>query len=425
MGKLQRQVKLLNVILYGAGNRAGDIYAQFKNSYEFISIADKDKNKHGKFYTFADGVQLPILPIKDLLVKYPKTKILITPDAPVKYEIINELLSDFGIEKNRILDYVSVAFRRTCLPIEEMLIFGDKNISACCTTSSVPTCQYDDSISDEALYELIEKFKKTIASALDCNNAPPQCINCSYINSSYWAKVPKIREINLTAGSMCQFKCIYCSNRDGSLSKNFHQSNLERVLKFINYLKNTCKITELTHFSVANGEITINPLREKVFDAISGFPCSFYTNGEIYSEEISEFLKLGNSKVNISVDAGTSKTFSNIKGIDSFENVVDTIIKYGKCGDIELKYIVLPGLNDNQRDVEGFIKLAAHVNATVIVSRDANNTDAFDANIQTCLDTVSMIISKARENGLRLVNIMNAFRDQSKFKDNINSLFTI
>lgn len=68
--------------------------------------------------------------------------------------------------------------------------------------------------------------------------------------------------------------------------------------------------------------------------------CTFYTNVEIYSDEIAEFLRTGNSTVNISLDSGTPETFSIVKGRNSFDKVLSTIENYAKVGNVELKYII-------------------------------------------------------------------------------------
>ena len=73
----------------------------------------------------------------------------------------------------------------------------------------------------------------------------------------------------------------------------------------------------------------------------------------------------------ISVDSGTPQTYSRVKGVgmSALENVKKNLSAYAKAsvGIVALKYLFVPGVNDNQEDIDGFIKLCEEVNAMFVV----------------------------------------------------------
>jgi molybdenum cofactor biosynthesis enzyme MoaA len=74
--------------------------------------------------------------------------------------------------------------------------------------------------------------------------------------------------------------------------------------------------------------------------------------------------------LNVSLDAGTADTFAKIKGIDCFDKVIKNLEKYAAVGNIQLKYILLEGINDNKNDIDDFVAIAERINANVQISRD-------------------------------------------------------
>ena len=90
------------------------------------------------------------------------------------------------------------------------------------------------------------------------------------------------------------------------------------------------------------------------------------------TKQIMDALSNSNSK---GMDAGTLETFYKIKGVDCYGRVCDNLRKYATQTDnaIMLKYVFLPGINDNKIDVNGFFELATELNiANVLISYDFN-----------------------------------------------------
>ena len=151
---------------------------------------------------------------------------------------------------------------------------------------------------------------------------------------------------------------------------------------------------------VAPTEITIHPYRDKIVKATKDYVCQFTTNASRYVDTIADSLARG-GKIFSSLDAGTAKTFQKIKGVDMFNKVCNNLKCYAEAGEVEVKYIFLPGVNDNEEDVTGFIQACKNINPSAIhISRDINNYGK-PLEVHT-LDMIANMISKGNEQGLRV-----------------------
>lgn len=91
------------IILYGAGKMAEMLFASddWEKYYQIVSIADSDKNKHGKCL---EGIK--IVSLRDAL-KYEWDYIVISARGNAYYEIRN-ILNEMGIPNEKILAFFQV-----------------------------------------------------------------------------------------------------------------------------------------------------------------------------------------------------------------------------------------------------------------------------------------------------------------------------
>lgn len=116
-------------------------------------------------------------------------------------------------------------------------------------------------------------------------------------------------------------------------------------------------------------------------------------------------MTAGKAAINVSLDCGTRETFRKIKGVDAFERVVQNLISYSVSASkaIDLKYIFLPGINDNMSDVDGFIDIVGKCNArTVVISSDYTVVDdsTYDGSKSPTL--MKYLHKKSVENGVNI-----------------------
>jgi pyruvate-formate lyase-activating enzyme len=112
------------------------------------------------------------------------------------------------------------------------------------------------------------------------------------------------------------------------------------------------------------GEISVLADRDKLLDfwLERNWGVQFMTNAVIYNETIAEILKNPDSSIIVSIDCGSRETCRKVKRADVFNNIVSNIKKYRETGGrMELKYVLLPGYNDELNDIDGFAEIVAGI----------------------------------------------------------------
>jgi molybdenum cofactor biosynthesis enzyme MoaA len=159
--------------------------------------------------------------------------------------------------------------------------------------------------------------------------------------------------------------------------------------------------------AVSSGEITVNPFRKIIYALIERYINGFVTNASAFDEFIAMKLRDGKSRIVSSIDAGTPETFLEIKGINAFDKVVRNLARYAKIGKVELKYIVLPGINTNDKDYRGVVDLCRKLGLDELsVSADLRLNEMGDAIYP--LDDIAQFVRFIRTNGIKEFNLQNS-----------------
>ena len=190
------------------------------------------------------------------------------------------------------------------------------------------------------------------------------CMGCVHYQLKDWEDTRQlITEINLSMyPSPCQCKCVYCNVRATDSCKSVRSDSYEKVFDIIDWMQKHNMIALDAAWQVSAGEITIHPYKDKILNLVKNQAVIFYTNCFIFDEKIAAILAT-NSKaaVDLSIDSGTRETWYKVKGVDNFSTVMDNLAKYFTAsvrpGQITLKYIILPGINDNFDDYCSVIEI--------------------------------------------------------------------
>lgn len=130
------------------------------------------------------------------------------------------------------------------------------------------------------------------------------------------------------------------------------------------------------------------------------------TSGIKYSKSIERGLKQGKISVVISTDAGYRETYEKIKGVKTYDVVMRNISEYAKAANngklLMVKYIVIPGVNDNYREIdkwfEEVIKSGAKgTSVSVEQSWFQKNMNNYNPDIN---EKIEYIIKRSKEAGL-------------------------
>lgn len=274
------------------------------------------------------------------------------------------------------------------LNIDGRIDDNGKNVKLCC--ERLPKGVVAPGVSFEGTAEkILDNFLALRQEIIDCSikeggkakdigkNDWLGCKYCDLFQKGDWNPQSLIKYVNLSMyPAPCQCNCCYCSvDRHWENTKEI-KSVYDKLFEMLELADSKALISSDAQWQISSGEITIHPYKQKMYKLVENRKATFYTNGFIFDEELAKILETNpKAKINISIDAGTSETWKKIKGFDNFKDVCDNLVAYNKTssysGQIELKYIVLPGINDSERDFKEFIKLMKLLEVShLIIARD-------------------------------------------------------
>lgn len=296
---------------------------------------------------------------------------------------------------------------RGCYSINHSLVFRYDMLTFCCSEwerNTPPAYPYLESAQKTAenFIQKRDAIVQELRLGAQYDEARP-CIGCrdlKLIEDS----APMIEAINLGfSPTVCQCKCIYCGVKEAEYNdyqKAATSKIAPMIAEMIRYLDESGHIAKNCKVSIASGEITIHPHKDLILDAFQKYQCTFFTNALVYDEKIAENLRRRDGSINISIDSGTKETYKSIKGLDGFSKVVENIKKYRQSGNVIIKYIVLPGINDNQADFEGVIKLLQETGIrSISISRDQRPEAVPDAAL---FEAIARFFTLLRRAGLQI-----------------------
>ena len=354
-----------SVIFYGAGLEARSKFFDWIDAGIPIPVcfADADDNKqYTKFVINTPAsescrhLKFEILPLHEALEKYPDYLIFLSVSDANLLFVYNYLIS-CGVPKEKIKYSDHVEYRKGCQSLLTAFHVGPRNLKVCCISP------YNTSIPRKApMQVLYREYMETFGNLLQdiIENKPTHCDGCPYLVERFWPKNPKVNKIVFDTGfdsDSCNFNCIYCTYKNNIEGRYIGE-------KFIDVFRETLRCFEgveniFIHLGV--GEISVAHWKDEVLNLLKAKKWYSYihTNASVYNSDIAEMIKEGYMTINVSLDSGTSRTFSKIKGVDCFDKVVENLLKYSECGHgVHLKYIILPEINTNPDDVDGFLDIA-------------------------------------------------------------------
>ena len=189
------------------------------------------------------------------------------------------------------------------------------------------------------------------------------------------------------------------------------------IAEIIRYLENNDLIAHNCQFVVAPAEISIMPHKELLLGAISNYKAFFLTNGFLFEPRIAESLRKNGSNISISIDSGTRETFRLVKGFDLFEKVLENLKLYKSYGSVDIKYNILVGVNDEDKDIDGVIDILKSLNIDrLMLSFD------YSMPLRTAFYSIVRFVQSLKENGLSFD--FHAYYSQSQIIDFISEYNT-
>ena len=226
---------------------------------------------------------------------------------------------------------------------------------------------------------IIESKLLSLNKDIGTKNNTTTCDKCPFFKERTENGDGLIHFVNINMyPAPCQCKCIYCGvhNSESGIINEKSTECYTNMFNAIQWAESTGMIAADAIWQVASGEIAIHPYKDKILKLVRDKNVRILTNSFIYDEGVAEILNENClASINLSIDAGTSKTWNKVKGVNNFDNVLKNLEKYSACSirpeQVTLKYIILPGINDNLEDYQGIIDIMKQLKIKkLIISRD-------------------------------------------------------
>ncbi|MDR1840312.1 MAG: radical SAM protein [Holophagales bacterium] len=358
----------MKYIYYGAGTYARAHFEELRKQHEPLCFCDRAARPGQTLFG------LPVLPPSALTSTNADASILITRNPYFKDETQKYLIEEVGVSKERIADYEEFELVRTCYSIENELYFDMNSGWLCCFLGQrvkPPMVTFTEKDSPRDKVEALLELRRRIKTALT-QGSPNECDGCISLGMHRISTTPKpLTKVIFSFNCSCNLRCSYCSQ--------WHRKNelidVWAYRTMINEMKKAGIIDQNTYMCWGYGEIAIHPQRAEILSVMSEYNLHIISNCTIYDEYVVKHLALGKAILNCSLDSGTRETYAKVKGADLFEQVCYNLKRYSEIAALELKYLFVPGVNDNEADVDGFISLIDDIlhsgnHITVVLSRD-------------------------------------------------------
>lgn len=223
------------------------------------------------------------------------------------------------------------------------------------------------------------RIKRELRQKYREGSCPELCKDCVNTECKEWDDEDYINYLLLTPWVPCNSNCIYCdAPRDKYVLEN------TKVYKVLPLVKDMIKNNILKKDGIidfAGGEPTIyrefegllNEFIKNDFQKII-----IHTNAIKKSNSIIKGLKKGVIRVLVSIDAGSKEVHKKVKQVNSYDNVWKNLKEYAKYqekngANVKAKYIIVPGLNDSEAEIDLWLNKCKEINIThVVLNLDFN-----------------------------------------------------
>ena len=246
------------------------------------------------------------------------------------------------------------------------------------------------------------------------------CTGCFGLQEQDWDDSnKKFKWIQIAHWSECNCNCTYCYRLASDFVKPKKRYKLMPVLKELDKMGLLDYSGELAY---SGGE----PASLREFDDITNF---FIKKGEKYIMVHTNAIKpvksvlrgLGTDTMSVtaSVDCGDREKFKQIKQVDAYNKVMDTLKKYVKAQGankkmVRSKYIIIPKVNDTKEDVNKWLDETERVGIQqVILDFEADWLSRNSSNIPEYIDELFKYMEdsiKQRGLDIQYYGVANQYR---------------
>jgi len=217
------------------------------------------------------------------------------------------------------------------------------------------------------MHEFLYMRKKT---RKEIKNGTSPCLQCpQLIKGIHMPERLPVSSITFEYCGHCNGRCSYCDIwRPENRERNAQRYQVYPVLKWLinrGYIN-----TRRGQSDWGGGEPTLIPEFGDIMELLNkaGMSTFVNTNAILFSHQLSESLKNGRARIQVSLDSGNRETYIEMKGQDKYNEVVTNIKKYAFINPdkITLKYII-NDKNNSWESLTGFLDLCREIRIKQVV----------------------------------------------------------
>ncbi len=200
-----------------------------------------------------------------------------------------------------------------------------------------------------------------------------RCKGCFFLKEREWDNEDYINYMVFNHWTQCNCKCKYCFTNEQSDYFNTRKNyNMYPVIK---KLADMGKIRGGGEIGFGGGEPALLPEFEPLLNLLLDSGCDnirVHSSGVKYSKAIERGLAEGKVTLVVSVDSGTSETYTNIKRVNHFNKVWENLKQYADSQTFDkykakTKYIIYPGFNDKKEELDKWFDLTVKAGIRSVV----------------------------------------------------------
>lgn len=251
-------------------------------------------------------------------------------------------------------------YYKSCEALEQGIAFMHENVRVCCNDShegrgfeNEPFFYFKNS--DEIVWEDYFEYKNLIRTKNQDQEPYPACKGCLYLENKDWNNIDntKLSYLNFNHWRDCDTKCIYCDVKIAPNKKN----KIQPIYKHLKELDKKNLIAKNGMVMFGGGDIAFLPEFESIVKIFMkhNYYFNIATSATHNVPIINKLLNKGCIELRVSVDSAKEETYKKIKGTNFYNKVWKNIKTYAKSQSckysLRLKYIIIPGLNDNEEEI--------------------------------------------------------------------------
>jgi len=343
------------IVLYTVGGDTFSVVRQLKARYGLkpVAVCDRDTAKQGHEYRGLAGI--PVMSFVEANSRWPNAEYFIS-SMNYRFEIMGELVHDGKLPAEHIINWEPVEKRTSCKFWEGLICVDHLQHFRYCwePEARTPRILFRDDM-NAAVSAFAHLRADFISGKKGLNEV---CDKCLYVKDDWYPVSRKAWWINYFGQGVCNFKCKYCASYGHAVKEAKDSSPC--LDEIINLFRTEGMLSDFYSIVLSTcGEPTLHPQRKEFYDAFGGYALNLNTNGSIFDNDLFVLMQTKIARLIVSIDAGTSEKYKEIKGVDSFDKVKENLKKYQEAavGIVVPKYVVTPGINDDTENIDGFCEI--------------------------------------------------------------------